>query len=38
MNVKQIKKSVIDKVESQRGELKEITRKIHSNPELGFHE
>ncbi|OGN89618.1 MAG: peptidase M20 [Chloroflexi bacterium RBG_13_46_14] len=33
-----MKKTIIDKVENQRGSLKEITRKIHSNPELGFHE
>ena len=38
MNVEKIKKSIIDNIESRRGELEEITREIHSNPELGFHE
>jgi amidohydrolase len=38
MNIDKFKKSIIEEVESQNGSLKEITRKIHSNPELGFHE
>jgi amidohydrolase len=38
MNIDKLKKSIIEEVENQSGYLKEITRKIHSNPELGFHE
>jgi amidohydrolase len=38
MNIDQLKKSIIEEVENQRESLNEITRKIHSNPELGFHE
>lgn len=38
MNIDKLKKSVIEQVENQSRSLKEITRKIHSNPELGFHE
>lgn len=38
MNINEMKKSIIQEVENQREFLKEITRKIHSNPELGFHE
>jgi len=38
MNIDKMKKSIIDEVENQRRSLKEISRKIHSNPELGFHE
>ena len=38
MNIDELKKSIIQEVENQSRSLKEITRKIHSNPELGFHE
>ncbi len=38
MNIDELKKSIIEDVENQSRSLKEITRKIHSNPELGFHE
>ena len=38
MNIDELKKSIIEDVEDQSRSLKEITRKIHSNPELGFHE
>lgn len=38
MNIDKMKKSIIEEVENQRESLKEVTRKIHSNPELGFHE
>lgn len=38
MNAEEIKKSLIEEVENQRESLVEISRKIHSNPELGFHE
>ncbi len=38
MNIDKLKKSIIETVENQIEYLKEISRKIHSNPELGFHE
>ena len=38
MNIEKMKKSLIENVEDQRELLKDITRIIHSNPELGFHE
>jgi len=38
MNAEEIKKTLIEEVENQRESLVEISRKIHSNPELGFHE
>jgi amidohydrolase len=38
MNIEKTKKSLVEEVENQRESLKEISRKIHSNPELGFHE
>ena len=38
MNIDKMKESLIEEVENQSESLKEIARKIHSNPELGFHE
>jgi amidohydrolase len=38
MIIEEIKNSIIDNIEIQREDLKLITREIHSNPELGFHE
>ena len=38
MDIEETKKFLIKEVENQRKSLKEISRKVHSNPELGFHE
>ncbi len=38
MNIEIMKKSIIEKVDNQRESLCDLARKIHSNPELGFHE
>ena len=38
MDAARLKALVIDTIESRQGELGELSRKIHSNPELGFAE
>jgi amidohydrolase len=38
LSIEQLKSSVIERVDSQRQELTELSLKIHSNPELGFKE
>ena len=38
MGTAELKASVIAKVEAQRQQLRNLSLKIHSNPELGFHE
>ena len=38
MNVKELKDSVIAEVEAHRQQLRDLSLKIHSNPELGFKE
>jgi amidohydrolase len=38
LKVKELKDSVIDRVEAHRQQLRDLSLKIHSNPELGFQE
>lgn len=38
MNLEELKKIIVAEADSQREELSELTRRIHDNPELGFHE
>ncbi len=38
MEIKLLKDSVVNEVETHRDQLSELSLKIHSNPELGFHE
>ncbi len=38
MDTRKLKTSVIDEVEVHHHQLRELSLKIHSNPELGFHE
>jgi amidohydrolase len=38
LDVESIKSLVIEEVEAYRDELYDLSRKIHDNPELGFHE
>ncbi|MBA7470608.1 p-aminobenzoyl-glutamate hydrolase subunit B [subsurface metagenome] len=38
MGTAELKASVIAKVEAQRQQLRNLSLKIHSNPELGFQE
>ena len=38
MDIAEIKASVVAKVEAQRQQLRNLSLKIHSNPELGFKE
>ncbi len=38
MSIEKLKQAIIEDVENQGERLRDITRKIHSNPELGFHE
>jgi len=38
MDAEKLKASVTSKVDSQSQQLRELALKIHSNPELGFHE
>jgi amidohydrolase len=38
LEIEHIKSQIIAEVEAHRGELNDLSRKIHDNPELGFHE
>jgi amidohydrolase len=38
METQELKKSVLDDIETRREQLGELSLKIHSNPELGFQE
>ena len=38
MNVKELKDSVIEEIEAHRQQLRSLSLKIHSTPELGFQE
>jgi amidohydrolase len=38
LEISQLKSQIIARVESHREELCSLSRKIHDNPELGFHE
>ena len=38
MNVEKLKASITGEIDSQRHQLNELSLKIHTNPELGFHE
>ncbi len=38
MDTKKLKTAVIGEIDSRRHQLRELSLKIHSNPELGFHE
>lgn len=38
MTIDELKASVAGEIDARRGELSELCLKIHSNPELGFHE
>jgi amidohydrolase len=38
MSITQLKKSIIREIDSRSDRLRELTLKIHDNPELGFHE
>jgi len=38
IDVKKLKAVVVDEIDSRRHQLTELSLKIHSNPELGFHE
>lgn len=38
MDTEKLKASIIDEIDSRREQLTELSLKIHSNPELGFHE
>ena len=38
MDIEKLKTSVIGEIDARRHQLSELSLKIHSNPELGFHE
>jgi metal-dependent amidase/aminoacylase/carboxypeptidase family protein len=38
VDIERLKGLVSDEIETQRRQLRAISLKIHSNPELGFHE
>jgi metal-dependent amidase/aminoacylase/carboxypeptidase family protein len=38
VNVKKLKASVTEEVEARRQQLRDLSLKIHSSPELGFKE
>jgi len=38
LDTESLKAKVIEEIDSHRGELRELSLKIHSNPELGFQE
>ena len=38
MNVEKLKASITGEIDTQRHQLNELSLKIHTNPELGFHE
>ncbi len=38
IDVKKLKASVVEEIDSRRQQLTELSLKIHSNPELSFHE
>ncbi len=38
MDIEEVKSRIIAEVDSRRDEICELSRKIHDNPELGFHE
>lgn len=38
MEIEKLKATVIREVDTHRSQLSELSRKIHANPELGFHE
>ena len=38
MDIEKLKASVVNEVDTHRQRLSELSLKIHSNPELGFHE
>ena len=38
MNIEKLKASVVDEIDTHRRQLSELSLKIHSNAELGFHE
>lgn len=38
MNIEKLKASIASEIDTQRHQLNELSLKIHTNPELGFHE
>ncbi|MBI2980268.1 MAG: M20 family peptidase, partial [Chloroflexi bacterium] len=38
MDITGLKAAVIKGVDAQKSQLRELSLKIHANPELGFHE
>ena len=38
LDIEELKISVIDQIDTRRQQLSELALRIHSNPELGFHE
>ncbi len=38
LDIEELKNSVIDQIDNHRQQLSELALRIHSNPELGFHE
>ena len=38
LNIEGLKASVVGEIDARRHQLRELSLKIHSNPELGFHE
>lgn len=38
MDIETLKSQIIAEAEARRGELNDLSRRIHDNPELGFHE
>ncbi|MDI6815461.1 MAG: M20 family peptidase, partial [Dehalococcoidales bacterium] len=38
MNIEKLKASIIEEIDARRHQLRELSLKIHANPELGFQE
>jgi len=38
IDVEKLKAVVVEEIDTRRHQLSELSLKIHSNPELGFHE
>ena len=38
MDIEEVKSQIIAEAEAHRDELYDLSRRIHDNPELGFHE
>jgi amidohydrolase len=38
VDINSLKSRIVDEIETQRPQLSELSRRIHNNPELGFHE